>query len=210
MAQQQQAEAVAAYRGAYDLVPGRRTLHTLFRATVAAGQSEAGYTLMRAWVESNPQDLGSLHLFAQALMLEKRWAEARDVYEKLQANGTEDVIMLNNLAVCYQHLGDARALPAAEAAYALAPKDPSVADTYGWILLEQGRAEEALALLREAFARASTSPAIRYHIGLALSRLGRAAEASEEIEAALASAEAFSGREEATSLLEQLRAKLRN
>ena len=118
-------------------------------------------------------------------------------------------MLLNNLAVCYQHLGDPRALPTAEVAYNVAPEDASVVDSYGWILTEHGRLEEGLALLRDAYARASTSPAIRYHIGLALARLGRNVEAQEEVEAALAASESFSARDEAVSLLARIRNALK-
>lgn len=118
-------------------------------------------------------------------------------------------MLLNNLAVCYQHLGDPRALPTAEVAYSIAPEEPSVVDSYGWILTEHGHLEEGLALLRDAYARASTSPAIRYHIGLALARLGRNAEAQEEVAAALAASDAFSARDDAVSLLDRIRDALK-
>lgn len=209
MAQELPAEAVQSYARVYQLEPGTRTMQTLFRAQVAANQPELAAVLMQDWLAGNPEDIGSMHLYAQMLMMQQRWDDARQTYERLQAAGTEDIIMLNNLAVCYQHLDDARALPTAEAAFKSAPKDPNVADTYGWILLEEGKVEEGLAVLREAFARASTSPAIRYHIGLALARLGRESEAQEEIEAAVDSGLAFSSRDDATSLLEQLRQKLK-
>ena len=209
MGQQQAPQAVEAYQQAYQVTPNQTTLQTLFRAQVAANQIADANRLMQEWLAKHSTDLSSMHLFAQMLMREKRWDEARKAYEALQAAGTEDIVMLNNLAVCYQHLKDPRALPTAEAAFKKAPKDPSVADTYGWILLEAGEVDEALALLREAFARASTSPAIRYHIGLALARLGREAEAKDEVQAAVSSSEGFSSRDEATSLLEQLKQKIR-
>jgi Flp pilus assembly protein TadD len=199
--------AVTAYRRVYELAPVVEPMRTLFRAQAAAGRTDEASALMESWLASHPNDLGSLHLYAQLLMGAKNWARAKKAYEDLQAQGVEDVVMLNNLAVCYQQLGDARALPTAELAYKMAPADANVADTYGWILLEQGRLEEGLALLREAYARSSTSPAIRYHIGLALARLGRTAEAREEVEAALAEAGQFSARADATDLLRELRAR---
>ncbi|MGR8921265.1 MAG: tetratricopeptide repeat protein, partial [Gammaproteobacteria bacterium] len=191
------------------LEPAFKTLQTYFRALVAANDLGTASAVMRSFIDDNPRHIGSRHLYAQLLMREDRFEQARDLYEDLQSRGIEDVVLLNNLASCYQNLGDPRALPTAEAAHNLAPEDPRVADTYGWILTENGRVEEGLAMLREAFARASTSPDIRYHIGLALARLGRNEEATEEVEAALAANERFTAREEAESLLDRLRNALR-
>ncbi len=205
MAQNRFEDAVTSYGRSYQLAPVVGPMRTLFRAQIAAGKLNDAAILIENWLEAHPQDLGSMHLYAQMLMTQNDWSKASAVYEKLQSDGVEDIVMLNNLAVCYQHLGDARALLTAELAYEQAPSDPSVADTYGWILLENDRIEEGLALLREAYARSSTSPAIRYHIGLALARLGRNDEAQEEIEAALANADAFSARDDATKLLDKLR-----
>ena len=202
-------EAAKSYLTAFETVSNFKTAQTYFRSLVAANDVETASAFIEKWIAEHPQHLGSKHLYAQLLMMREQWAEAQKLYEALQERGTEDLILLNNLASCYQHLGDPRALPTAEAAYNLAPKNAQVADTYGWILTEHGRTDEGLAVLREAFARASTSPEIRYHIGLALAQLGRTAEASEEVEAALAANERFSARDEATSLLERLRDALK-
>ena len=201
--------AAIQYQRAFELAPSERTAKVYFRGLVAAEEIDAAEAHMADWIGTHPDDLGARHLYAQMLVKEKRWADAQQVYEALQSAGVEDIVLLNNLATCYQHLGDPRALPIAEAAHALAPGDPKIADTYGWILTENGRTEEGLALLREAYARASTSPAIRYHIGLALSRLGRNAEAQEELEAALATGERFSAQDDASNLLEQLKSAIR-
>ena len=209
MAQGQATKAVERYRGAFESAPNVRTVKTLFRGLVAANEIDSATALIERWMTDNPRDLGARHLYAQMLVKEKRWQKAAEIYEALQASGVEDIILLNNLAVSYQHLGDPRALPTAEAAYNIAPEEASVADSYGWILTEHGRLEEGLALLRDAYARTSTSPAIRYHIGLALERMGRNAEAQEEVEAALAATESFSSRDDAASLLDRLRDALK-
>lgn len=210
MAERRPEEAVVAYQSAYELAGDVDTLRTLARARIVARQYDAAKADLARWLAAHPEDLGTAHLQAQLFMQMKDWVAAKDAYETLQEQGTPGALLLNNLAVCYQNLGDARALPTAEAAYKLEPKDPNVADTYGWVLLEQGRAEESLALLREAFARASTSPTIRYHIGLALVRLGRTEEAREEIAAAVESGAMFSARDDATTLLESLKGKKPN
>jgi hypothetical protein len=42
-------------------------------------------------------------------MRERLWGKARDSYEALLAEGANDRVVLNNLAVAYQHLRDKRA-----------------------------------------------------------------------------------------------------
>jgi Tfp pilus assembly protein PilF len=207
MARKQVDEAVGAYRRAHEAAGTARTVRTLFRAYVAAGRIDTAAELMETWIAGHSNDVGSRHLYAQMLIREKRWRKAKEIYEAMQAQGVEDIMLLNNLATTYQHLGDGRALPTAERAYEKAPELASVIDTYGWILTEHGQVEEGLALLRDAYARTSTSPAVRYHIGLALARLGRNQEAREEVEAALAEDVAFPGRDEARALLAGLRKK---
>lgn len=205
MAQSNYDAAIAAYAGAYEKVPNRKTVRTLFRALTAAEQPAKAIALMEGWLKHHVDDLGSRHMLAQVQMQNKQWDDVRKSYEFMQSQGAEDIVLLNNLASAYQHLGDARALPTAKLAYEKAPEEPSVMDTYGWILTQHGQTDEGLAILREAFARASTSPEIRYHIGVALSELGREAEASEELEAALGVETNFPQRSDAEVLLNNLR-----
>ena len=208
MAREQHGAAVDVYHQAFELAPSRKTIRTSFRAMVVADDIARATTLMESWIAEHPRDFGSKHLYAQMLVREKEWVKAQAIYEGLMADGIEDAVLLNNLAASYQYLGDDRALPIAEAAYKKAPGNPSIIDTYGWILTENGKVDEGLALLREAYARASTSPEIRYHIGLALARLGRDEEAAEEVEAALAESYSFPAVEAARALLDRLKASL--
>lgn len=207
MAQRRLPEAVMQYQQAYARSPVFKALQAYFRALVAADDAEKARELIAGWLKKRPRDLAASHLYAQLLMKEKDYETARTMYERIQSLGREDIVLLNNLANAYQHLDDPRALPTAEAAYNLAPENAQVVDTYGWILTENGRVDEGLALLRDAYARSSTSPAIRYHIGLALARKGRVDEAAEEVEAALSAGERFSARDAAATLLRDLKGR---
>ena len=96
------------------------------------------------------------------------------------------------------------ALTDAEAAHALAPDNPAVNDTVGWVLVQQDEPARALTYLRQARARASEDPSIRYHIATALARLGREKEALAELYYLLEDDEEFSEREDAEALQRQL------
>ncbi|MCP4934764.1 MAG: PEP-CTERM system TPR-repeat protein PrsT, partial [bacterium] len=116
----------------------------------------------------------------------------------------DDPSLLNNLAMLYQMAGDARALETAKKAYQLAPTDPFVADTLGWVLISNGRPEEGLRYLREAQSRNASLPDIGYHLALALHALGRDGEAKRELERITRGGREFQDRAAAEELLRKL------
>lgn len=115
-----------------------------------------------------------------------------------------NIIGLNNLATLYQKENDPRALSTAEHAYRLRPGEAPVLDTLGWIVLQQGDAKRAVALLQEAVAKAPQSTALRYHLAAGYVKAGDKAKARETLAGLLASDEAFAEREQALALQQQL------
>jgi tetratricopeptide (TPR) repeat protein len=65
-----------------------------------------------------------------------------------------------------------------EKALQLAPEDPHIIDSMGWVYFRQGRLELAIQWLRKAFDRRA-EPEIAAHLGEALWKAGRAAEARD-------------------------------
>ena len=86
----------------------------------------------------------------------------------------------------------------------MAPGDPAILDTLGWILVEQGQLDEGLRYLRDARLRDTQNPEIRYHLAVVLNRTGRADEARIELEPVIASNERFDGSDQARALWQQL------
>jgi Flp pilus assembly protein TadD len=76
-------------------------------------------------------------------------------------------------------------------------------DTLGYLLVEQGKLERGLALLRKAAGLAPQAGEIRYHLAVGLHKSGDKAGARKEVEAALAGAQ-FAQADDARSLLKQL------
>jgi predicted Zn-dependent protease len=62
-------------------------------------------------------------------------------------------------------------------AVALAPDDPFIMDSMGWVLFRQGRLPEALATLEKAYAL-RPDPEIAIHLGEVLWTMGRKDEAA--------------------------------
>ena len=85
------------------------------------------------------------------------------------------------MAWAYNEAGDPRALATAQRAYDLAPGNVAIADTLGWVLTGQGRAE-GLKFLRIAAAGAPRSADIQFHLAKALVAGGEIAEARKVAE----------------------------
>lgn len=204
MVQQDTQSAIEAYTKARDLAPTKKTTDVLLRAHREAGDFAGAERLIVPWIKKNPDDILARRQFSELLIEQNRWQDAKEILEGLQQDGIEDLLILNNLANVYGRLNDPRALPAAELIYERAPENAAVLDTYGWILTQNGRVEEGLAILREAYARASTQPAIRFHIGKALASLGRTDAAKEEVRAALEEGIGFADKGAAEALLNEL------
>ena len=116
----------------------------------------------------------------------------------------ENIVALNNLAWLYHTQNDPRSVERAQQAYDLAPDRPEIADTLGWLLLENGDPERGLVLLQEAAGKAPHIPAIRYHRAVALAKNDRGEEARKELERLLRDHSGFDEEGDARSLLTQL------
>jgi predicted Zn-dependent protease len=200
----------ATARGAYEAAlakgAGGEAALRVFAARLRGGEPpEGAIGFARAWLERFPRDLALRHGLAGLLTELRRDAEAIAELEAVLRLAPGEVVALNNLAWLYAQRQDARARDLAARAHALAPGDPNVADTYGWILARSGETARGIALLRRAAAAAPDSGQIRYHLAAALAGIGEREEARRLLGEALAAARPFPGRDEAERLLETLR-----
>jgi cellulose synthase operon protein C len=199
IARKSPAAAVAHYRTALDRSPDFETLRRLYVAHVQAGDAGKGLALLQGWVKKRPDDVPAMALLAEAQTQAGQKKTARATLQAAAARGPNPVI-LNNLANLQAELGEPEALATAEKAKQLAPNDPVILDTVGWIRVRQGQVDAGLKDLREARLRDPANPEIRYHLAVALSKSGRAAEARSELNQALAGARPFVGRDDALTL----------
>jgi Flp pilus assembly protein TadD len=132
---------------------------------------------------------------------------AEATYTQLKARQPENALVWNNLVWIYQELGDIRALEHGERAQALAPHQPQILDTVGWILLKQGAVQRALELLQEAFQKVPHNPDIAYHYAAALHKSGHDNAARFVLEAVVNSNASFATRGDAGRLLASLSEK---
>lgn len=162
------------------------------------------FEFARQWAAKRPDEPAAQRMLATAYVDAGRTGEAIEIYEGLLQKTPENIALLNDLALLYQETGDERALEFAKRAYESSPTEPATMDTYGWILVRQGRVDEGAAILRNAKLRAPAVLEIRYHLAVALKALGDAAEAKRELTEALRTRRPFDSRDEAQALLDKL------
>jgi len=161
------AQAVEAYRRAANLRFSEATAFRLIAALGRAGRLPDAIRVLELFLGQNPASIRARMLQADLLMARNRFAEAAEILQDLRARvGSDDVAIASNLAWCYFRTDRvADALEVAGAAYRLAPANPRVAHSYGWILHKSGRnPRAALALLQQAAAQAPDWGLARSHL----------------------------------------------
>jgi putative PEP-CTERM system TPR-repeat lipoprotein len=194
--------AERAYVASYQQAPSSAAAVGVYRARSLSRQS--GTTaLLTDWLGREPRDMGARMILAQGLLEQRQFTQAAAQYERIAAEGQAGVTVFNNLAWLYSQTGDRRALETAKKAYDLAPHAPAVADTYGWILVENQRAAEALPLLKAAALAPGATAEVHYHLAVAQARAGQQEEARAALRRLLADP-AFAQAADARKLLAEL------
>ncbi len=159
---------------------------------------------LEQWLKANPEDVSVRLMLAMGYQRADKFKSGIEHYLIVLKYQHENVAALNNVAWLYQQENDKRALEYAKKVNALAPGNPAVMDTVGWIYVESGKVNEGLILLQEARAKAPHIPEISYHLAIALEKAGRTEEAGKELNRLLRDFKAFEGRGEAEALLQRL------
>jgi tetratricopeptide (TPR) repeat protein len=134
------------------------------------------------------------------------FAKARDSYEKVLALSPNFVPALNNLAYIYSEklTNLDRAAELARKAHELVPAEPSVQDTFGWVLYRQGKYQEAAELLEQSASKSPDQGEIQFHLGMANYMMGRLDEARSALQKAVSVSGDFPGKNEAENRLQLL------
>jgi tetratricopeptide (TPR) repeat protein len=167
------------------------------------GRHEEALAKLTEALRINPQDLGLVMASGIIYELTGDIPKAREAYEKVLAINPRFAPAANNLAWLHSEHGGERgkALALAQTAKDVAPDDPRISDTLGWILYRSGVYQRALSLLQESAAKLPDNPQVQYHLGMAYAQAGNRVSARKALTAAVDSPVNFQGKEEARKVL---------
>ncbi|HVN36953.1 MAG TPA: tetratricopeptide repeat protein [Myxococcota bacterium] len=204
-----EADALRAFEAAPQLP---RAVDLLYAIYVAENKVEEA---RRSFEEA--ESVGVLHdgariLLGRLYLVEGMNDKARETYEKVLAKDPNSALAKSDLAFLLASTGEdlARATTLAEEAQKALPDHPAVADTVGFVYLQNNRQDAALQQFRYALELARNqsgpeSPIVHYHLGLSLLAEGRKQEAADAFQRALDLNPDFPGSSDARRLLEEAR-----
>lgn len=202
-------QAVAGYEKALAMGGGQAVMLRLYQAYLSSGDIQTGVRFLKQRIEAIPEgpDRRPLTMaLAEGYLRLGDLPAAEQIYEALINTGSKDPQLFNNLAMIRFGRGDEEALGLAQTAHELAPENPAINDTLGWILVKTGRPAEGLRYLRNASLREASNKSIRFHIAVALAALDRKDEARRELQSLIESGEPFADLAQAKALLTELKA----
>jgi tetratricopeptide (TPR) repeat protein len=202
------AEAQAAFKEAIVRVPKWWIPYRGLAAARIAGKdpSEAITTLRGAkTIVAQPEAVGA-ELAALLQRLGKP-DEAASEYEEVLRSNPRAEVAANNLAMLLVTYKTDR--PSLERAKALSARfansaNPSLLDTYGWVLYKSGETAAAVPVLQRVVAQVPKEAVAHYHLGMAESQLGSRSEARDNLMRAVNSGTNFPGLDEAKATLDKL------
>jgi tetratricopeptide (TPR) repeat protein len=171
------------------------------------GRHEEALAKLNEALRNNPQDPNLVMASGVIYELAGDIPKAREAYERVLAINPRFAPAANNLAWIHSEHGGERekALALAQTAKDVAPDDPRISDTLGWILYRRGAYQRALALLQESAAQLPDNPQVQYHLGMAYAQVGNQANARKALTLAVDSPVNFQGKEDARKMLLGLR-----
>lgn len=203
MAEKDYPAALGYYQAAFDVSANTESLFGLYRVHLATRDIDKALAVLQEWLGNNSGDNFVRRNLALGYLRLGRREEARREFEYLVGNGDRGAVVLTSLANIYVLERDPRAKSLAVDALRQNPGWPAALDTYGWILVSEGNAEQGLNYLREAVSR-DGNPIIRYHLAVALAKLGRTADSRVELNAVIRTTKSAALREKAEALQETL------
>lgn len=205
LTQKKSAEALAYFQKAEATGPRNGGLMiNYYRAYRAQGNAAKGIATLEGWLKTNPGDVAVKTVLGSAYLETGQNAKALPLYEGLVAKYPASPQYLNNLAWLYQQAGNPKALDVAARAYRAAPNSPEIIDTYGWLLVKQGKAAQAVPFLKKASALRPAMPDLKYHLAVALQATGDKAGAVKLLQEAVKSTTPFAEAADAKKLLASL------
>ena len=190
---------------ALEIEPDFDVMTKLHSALAGAGHAQEAQRLLADWIDKNPEDRNARQYRADVMLDDGDFKAAADEYLVLAEQSPGDAAILSNLALALHELRDPRALAYAERAVKASPDDPATLDTLGQLLVAQGDADRATAVLERAVGLEPRTVPFRVHLAKAWIAAGNPARAGAELRLAAARATSAKERQEIDRMLDELR-----
>lgn len=199
-------DALVQYRKAQAMKPSTGLATQIYRASREVEGEAAARGFLETWLRDNPQDVEARLLLAIAYREGKDPFGAIREYREVIKIRPNHFVALNNLALLLRQENNPNAIDYARRAWEAKPDSAAAADTYGWMLVQEGVADEAVPILQSAVEGARGIPEVRYHYAFALYQAGDLNGARRELQRLMLMKGEFPGRADAEVLLRELRA----
>lgn len=198
-------KAISAYKSAWAIQPTKKIAVSLNQAYRLVDDQAKAVDILEQWLKRDPSDIETRLTIANTYMLDADYKPALKIFEDILAIDGNNAAVLNNVAWIYQQQGDDRMVEIAERAYDLDRDSPMIADTLGWILVnEKVNVRRGVDLLETAARRMPENKDVRYHLAYGYYLNGDSNEAKRELEDILSAGQSFGSVKEARNLLQQL------
>lgn len=164
LAEKKYDEALSAYQKAYQIDNNPKVLGFIIKLLVTQDKHQEAIGMLKNELAKNKENAAIEFKLANLYQVTGQYDLAIKHYEVLHAKQKDNTLVLNNLAWTYGHQGNPKALGLAKQAYQQAPKSAVVADTYGYILLQNGHKQDSLQVLQKAAKMAPKLGEIQLHL----------------------------------------------
>lgn len=199
-------QALGSYRQAYQKRPNDKLLFVIVDLMNAQNQQKEAIGLLDKALQKAPNNNAVHFKLAEAYQSLNEVAKAEQHYQAVLAAQPDNVLVLNNLAWLYAQQNNPKALELAKKAYDKAPKSAAIVDTYGYVLVKQGKPAEGLAQLEKAAGLAPKANDIQFHLAEAYVANNNKGKAIAILETITKAEQNFPEKKAAAELLAKLKA----
>jgi cellulose synthase operon protein C len=164
----------------------------LGQVQVAEGSVDQALALYQQSIKDHPREIAFYILAGEMYESQKKWDEAKGMYQKALEIQPDNPRASNNLAyLLLQQGGNVdMALAMAQTARRGMPDSSNAADTLGWAYFQKGVYKSAIDMFQESLRLnerrgASDDATVHYHLGLAYEKLNQPALARQQLERVL-------------------------
>lgn len=196
--------AAAAYRKAFERAPGLDLAKRTHMALVASGQQAEAERWATRWRELHPDDVVFIVHLADLAVTRGQLAEAEARYREVMQRLPGNALAINNVAYMMVKQNKPGALPLAEQAAKLAPREPTIRDTLAAAYVQSGQFDKAIEAQRKALELAPAAAGLRFNLALILLQAGQREQAAAELDRLAQLGRSFNGYSEVAQLRKQI------